>query len=851
VTVFANWKGEDLSRENRTGRRLVAALLLPYAALLGWSASQNSPTVDEPGHLAAGISVWESGRFDMYRVNPPLVRAIAAAPLALVGAKTEWAARQGGPHERREHWLWCEFVRGRTPAEAYWSFTIARWACLPLSVIGACVCWRWGRELYGNAAGFLAFLLWCFCPNLFGHGQLITSDVGAAAVGVGVCYFFWRWLRWPDWTSVFFSGVGLGLAELTKFTWILLFVLLPMIWLVWRFGRSPRWTGTDGMPAGETTTPTDGRRVAPRRAREAVQLAAILLLAVFVVNVGYAFDDSFKRLGDYDFVSRAFTGLPTGEIEEDAVGNRFRGTWLGGLPVPLPANYLTGIDLQRLDFEHGAWSYLRGEWRFGGWWYYYLYAMAVKVPLGTWALALLALAATLCLRGYSASWRDELALLVPGAAVLILVSSQTGFNHHMRYLLPAFPFGFIWISKLARALDLATFSRGSFRLGGGWPHRAIAALALAALAWTIISSLSVYPHSLSYFNELAGGPNGGHAHLLDSNIDWGQGLYYLKRWIEAHPEASPIGLAYFGTYPPELAGIEAGEPPPRLRTDPPGKTTSQSASGPRPGWYALSINLVHGCAIGGRTVFPDYTYFRRFQPVATAGYSIYIYHITLEDANRVRRELGRRLPPDPQRAALTELTQTPLALLACPTRSSGRLLPAAQVAAPFNADWADRVAKTDYAINEGDYITDTREGPATLKEGDSGTYAWRDTRKATGIAFQRSDVPPATVRDGLSQTYMIGEKYVTRANYGTNQDPGYDQSAYSGVDVDLNRWVIGPPRPDGDDSDMRCFGSAHPGGCHFVFCDGSIRLISYQIDAEVHRRLGNRQDGLPVDRERF
>lgn len=211
------------------------------------------------------------------------------------------------------------------------------------------------------------------------------------------------------------------------------------------------------------------------------------------------------------------------------------------------------------------------------------------------------------------------------------------------------------------------------------------------------------------------------------------------------------------------------------------------------------------------------------------------------------RELGRGLPAAQQSAALMKLTQTPLPLLACPTRSSGRPLPAALVAAPFNAGWADAVAKADYAINEGDFITDTRQGPATLQEGDSGAYPWRDTRKATGIAYQRSEVKPAMVRDGLSMTYMIGEKYVSRANYHSADDPGYDQSAYSGVDVDLNRWVLDPPRADGEQTDIRCFGSAHPLGCHFVFCDGSIKYISYQIDGEVHRRLGNRQDGKPVD----
>jgi prepilin-type processing-associated H-X9-DG protein len=47
------------------------------------------------------------------------------------------------------------------------------------------------------------------------------------------------------------------------------------------------------------------------------------------------------------------------------------------------------------------------------------------------------------------------------------------------------------------------------------------------------------------------------------------------------------------------------------------------------------------------------------------------------------------------------------------------------------------------------------------------------------------------------------------------------------------------------------FGSAHVAGCNFVFCDGSVRTISYTIDPEIHRRLANRKDYLPVDESQY
>lgn len=120
----------------------------------------------------------------------------------------------------------------------------------------------------------------------------------------------------------------------------------------------------------------------------------------------------------------------------------------------------------------------------------------------------------------------------------------------------------------------------------------------------------------------------------------------MKRWLDGHPEARPLGLAYFGYFDPRVAGIDFSLPPkgPTSATPP----DTAEPLGPRPGWYAVSVTMLRDCQYSlrdgsGNSLFVDgsyYTYFQHFQPVAMAGYSIYIYHITLEDANRFRREWG-------------------------------------------------------------------------------------------------------------------------------------------------------------------------------------------------------------------
>jgi hypothetical protein len=588
MQCHGTWRGFA----ERRATWVLGLLLAVHAGLLAYSAAQHSPAWDELPHLVSGLSHWRFGRFDLYRVNPHLVRSVAAIPVLLAGAKEDWRGYRAGyaENERPEFGIAHGFVQANGE-DAFRFCTLARWACIPFSLLGGFVCFRWARDLYGPMAGIMAAGLWCFDPNILGHGQLLTPDVGATALGVAAAYCFWRWLKAPSWLGAFVAGLAMGLAVLSKMTWILLFVLWPALWCAWR------WT--------QRRNPSSGRTLA-----QVPPLAFLLLAALYLLNLGYGFEDSFRRLDSYQFTSRVLGGVSEEGLKRHEKGNRFAGTWLGKLPVPVPGNYVIGLDVQKAEFDRKKDSYLCGQWKFGGWWYYYLYGLLIKVPVGTWAIAYAALAAGLFGRGYRASWPDELVLLVPPAVILAVVSAETGFSHHLRYVFPVFPFVFVWMSKTARALALG--------------DRTIALMAATGLTLSVGSSLWCYPHGLAYYNELIGGPREGHYYLGDSNSDWGQALPYLKQWMDAHPEARPLSLAFFGGYDPRQAGFDCLLAPPD----------------PRPGWHALSVNCIHDRR-------PDYEYFLLLEPVGSAGYSILIYHVTPEDVERVRQQLASAPQPSP------------------------------------------------------------------------------------------------------------------------------------------------------------------------------------------------------------
>jgi hypothetical protein len=76
-----------------------------------------------------------------------------------------------------------------------------------------------------------------------------------------------------------------------------------------------------------------------------------------------------------------------------------------------------------------------------------------------------------------------------------------------------------------------------------------------ALLATIASTLRVYPHQLAYFNELAGGPENGHRHLLHSNLDWGQDLLLVKEWCRSHGRHQPLFMALRAPYAGLILGF--------------------------------------------------------------------------------------------------------------------------------------------------------------------------------------------------------------------------------------------------------------------------------------------------------
>lgn len=634
-------------------KRLLVLIFLVFVGVLVANCYHCFPVVDEIAHLPAGASHVKFGRFDLYRVNPPLVRAVAVG-LGGYEDDFEWAWLSDvvdlrpeftiGKRALKLHGLSYaeQFVRPRLVAIGFWA-------------LGVWLMYAVGRRAGGMRAAAMACVLWMASPNLLAHAPTILPDVGAVSLGLLACFAAWKYLHDPDVGSAFLAGLALGLALLTKLTWITALVTLPAtaavcLWLL----------------AGKL--PGRGWR------RRCGDLLVFWIVALYVLNTGYAFEGSLTPLGEYEFCSETLGGEGTNRSDH---GNRFSESWLAAVPVPFPRNYVLGIDYLKMEVEQKRWSFLLGEWKHGSWPHYYLMTTLIKTPESTLiaaALGMIVFMLSVWRKLASPELITMVALLtVPAAVCFASVSLQGGFNHHHRYVLMIYPPMFLFASLLASPLAREVFRRsrvsttdlcpatppdppfvrgetipshqtekseqgesekgdrhpatseqaprtalteGASPLFRRWHWTGVLAVVLVTLS--VVSSLRVHPHYVSYFNTLSGGPENGWRLLGFSNIDWGQDLLEVKKWINDHPECRPLSfdLNYFSTNG-ELFGLPKSSPP----LLPKGASLVEVRMDETQ-WWIVSVKKLYN-----RPGQPGLEYLQQLEPVDKIAYAYHVYRI--------------------------------------------------------------------------------------------------------------------------------------------------------------------------------------------------------------------------------
>ena len=233
------------------------------------------------------------------------------------------------------------------------------------------------------------------------------------------------------------------------------------------------------------------------------------------------------------------------------------------------------------------------------------------------------------------------------------------------------------------------------------------------------------------------------------------------------------------------------------------------------------------------------------------------------------RDAGAGLAVTARNAEVKKVIETGLAVISCPTRRGGpEPHPYTHPGGFVGLARPAVISPTDYAGNAGSInvavpgINGSSDGYPTFRLPEeereqiwirSGGYPHlvagaNEGRRINGVIGILGRVNAAGVPDGFSNTLLAGERRMWPEGYSRSYCEN-DQGWTVGFDWDNVRWTRDPPQPDFtiapgvNPGCQNLYGSAHPGSLCVVMCDGSVRTIDYQIDAQVFRGLGSRNGG--------
>jgi 4-amino-4-deoxy-L-arabinose transferase-like glycosyltransferase len=266
--------------------------------------------------------------------------------------------------------------------------------------------------------------------------------------------------------------------------------------------------------------------------------------------------------------------------------------------------FFQGNEYRMSQQKNGQATFLMGQYSDHGWWSYYSIAFLLKTPLPV--ILLLCLSIVLYFRNRTDRLSELTFLLLPIVTFLVVFSASS-YCIALRYILPIYPFIFVVIGSLAA-------------YGGRYNY-----LICLMSVWYVGASLYISPHYLAYFNEAIGGPNNGYKYLVDGNLDWGQDLKGLKKYMVDNGVAK-VSLSYFGADSPERYGIKYDWLPSYYLYNPePGKAPEIKPNQ----LLAISATNLQGVYLDNKE---QYKWLKKYKPVAKIGYSIFIYDLSRQSA---------------------------------------------------------------------------------------------------------------------------------------------------------------------------------------------------------------------------
>jgi 4-amino-4-deoxy-L-arabinose transferase-like glycosyltransferase len=543
----------------------------------------DSATVDEVAHIADGYSIVAHQDYRFNPEHPPLTKVLAGLPL--LGLNLVDIQETAGWDDYNQ-WTAGRAFLYFVGNDADRMLFFARLPMLFLLLLLGLYVARFAVELFGRRVALVVLFFFALTPELLAHGHLVTTDVGAALGFTAATYHFYQFLKKRTRTSLVVAGIALGVAQLFKFSAVLLVPIDLVLIVLWCALQMEANRGAFWKPFAKLA----GQYLLMGLIGLALVWAAYIPTTWNTpVNVEHAI---IERSVTYDAEWVPYLRERLHALAENPVTR--------GL-----GHYALGIYMVFHRVDGGNNTFILGQFDDKGIWWFFPVAWVMKTAIPIMLLFFASLVYVFSCRSTVTNdqrWRAAV-LLVP-VLFYWVVTMMGSLNLGIRHLLPTVPFVLLFCGELVAVLLRARSRKGFVVLG-------------MLMLWMAASVGVAYPHYLAYFNEFTIAQPKKYELLVDSSLDWGQDAKRLAVYAKNHGLTS-LTVDYFG----------GGQPDYYM----PGVTYWHSSDGPIIGDLAVSATFYQFSRLAGpKEGTWSYDWLRPFEPVAVIGNSILVYHITEED----------------------------------------------------------------------------------------------------------------------------------------------------------------------------------------------------------------------------
>ena len=515
----------------RFASRIILVLVLALSlGLMVFSSLQESAVMDELAHIPAGYSYLNNLDYRLNPEHPPLVKMAAGLPLLFLDLNfptdiPAWTEKVNGQWDMGHEFLY------QAGNDADQVIQWARTGPMVLTLILIIFVYIWSKELMGEWWALLPVIGVALSPHFLAHGHYVTTDIGAALGVVISLYYFNRYLTFPNKKSLIIAGIAFGIAQLTKFSALILvghMLVMVLIYALLRFNKDKH----ELKHAFTLIFTYLGR------------LFLIFTIGALVIYPLYAISSinypPEKQLSDTTaIIGTNFESPPLSYLANATI-------WLSDKPILRPyAQYSLGILMVLKRTSESNTLYFMGNVDTTGGPKYFpiIYALKETLPM----LILVGLGIifaffgmfkalfkrTPTLREYLDTNLHEFSAML-FVSIYMLYSVISPLNIGLRHLIPILPLIYI----------LATGVLKKHSQKDEYIKQLRSSMVIFLFIWQGAIALTAFPNYLPYYNDFVGTENGWR-YATDSNYDWGQDLKRLGAFVEEN-NISKIGVHYFG-----------------------------------------------------------------------------------------------------------------------------------------------------------------------------------------------------------------------------------------------------------------------------------------------------------------